>query len=107
MLILDGKVTKQDSKIRHPRTMVGYDKEQNYLYFVVIDGRQNGYSEGMTGTEQSQLMKELGCWEALNLDGGGSSVLVIKTADNLAIVNQPPKRNIRPIPSLLGIRKKL
>ncbi len=56
---------------RHPRTMIGWNSR--YLYFVVVDGRQAGLSAGMTNAEMASFMRRLGCTDALNLDGGGSS----------------------------------
>jgi len=62
---------------RHPRTAVGYDDVRNRLWFVVVDGRQTPYSAGMTLPELVTLFEALGVSEALNLDGGGSSVMVV------------------------------
>lgn len=56
---------------RHPRTMIGWNSQ--HLYFVVVDGRQPRLSAGMTNTEMASFMRRLGCTDALNLDGGGSS----------------------------------
>jgi exopolysaccharide biosynthesis protein len=58
---------------RHPRTAIGWNRE--HLFLVVVDGRQKGLSIGMNYTELSALMVRLGCTEAMNLDGGGSSTL--------------------------------
>lgn len=58
---------------RHPRSMIGWN--DNYLYFIVVDGRQQGLSIGMTYPEMATLVKEYGCTEAVELDGGGSSTL--------------------------------
>jgi Phosphodiester glycosidase len=58
---------------RHPRTAIGWNSE--HLCLVVVDGRQQGLSKGMNYTELSALMLRLGCTEAINLDGGGSSTL--------------------------------
>ena len=58
---------------RHPRTAIGWNRES--LFLVVVDGRQKGLSIGMDYTELSALMLRLGCTEAMNLDGGGSSTL--------------------------------
>ncbi|MFZ1937302.1 MAG: phosphodiester glycosidase family protein [Thermoguttaceae bacterium] len=58
---------------RHPRSMIGWN--QQYLYFVVIDGRQPGVSVGMTYPEMAALAKEYKCTDAIELDGGGSSTL--------------------------------
>jgi len=56
---------------RHPRTVLGWN--DRFFYLVVVDGRQPGLSNGMTFAEQAQWMQKLGCTEALNIDGGGSS----------------------------------
>ncbi len=62
---------------RHPRTAVGWDPQERRLWLVVVDGRQGEYSKGMTLPELATLFEALGVPEALNLDGGGSSVLVV------------------------------
>lgn len=56
----------------NPRTAVGYFEPGHYV-FVVVDGRQTGYSKGMKLPELSQLMYDLGCKAAFNLDGGAST----------------------------------
>jgi len=58
---------------RHPRTAVGWNEE--YFYLVEVDGRQGNLSVGMTLNELGGYMAELGCREAMNLDGGGSATL--------------------------------
>lgn len=63
---------------RHPRTAVGVEPARDVLWLVVVDGRQAGYSLGMTLPELANLFEALGVPEALNLDGGGSSVMVVR-----------------------------
>ena len=58
---------------RHPRSAIGWN--ENYFFLVQVDGRQRNLSVGMTLSELAALMVELGCQEALNLDGGGSATL--------------------------------
>ena len=58
---------------RHPRTAIGWSKD--WFFLVVVDGRQPELSDGMTIDELSTYLVKLGCNEALNLDGGGSSTL--------------------------------
>jgi len=58
---------------RHPRTAVGWNQE--YLYLVTVDGRQETLSVGMTLDELGEYLVGLGCTEAINLDGGGSATL--------------------------------
>lgn len=64
---------------RHPRTAVGFDPVSGSLWIVVVDGRQAPYSMGMTLPELADLFARLGATEAINLDGGGSSVMVLGT----------------------------
>ena len=61
---------------RAPRTAIGYTRE-GYAVMVTVDGRQPKYSVGCTLNELARLMVELGAVEAINLDGGGSSTMVI------------------------------
>jgi exopolysaccharide biosynthesis protein len=58
---------------RHPRTAIGWD--DRFFYLVVVDGRQRTLSRGMTLAELGAYMHDLGCLEAMNLDGGGSATL--------------------------------
>lgn len=60
----------------HPRTAVGLNRESTKLYFCVVDGRQPTRSMGMTTPELAELLKHYGVWNAINLDGGGSSTLI-------------------------------
>lgn len=69
---------------KHPRTAVGI-KDTGEWVFVVVDGRFFGFVGGMTIKELADFMFELGCIEALNLDGGSSSTMVIENA----VVNDP------------------
>jgi hypothetical protein len=56
---------------RNPRTAIGFN--DRYFYMVVVDGRQKALSMGLNAQELAQFMYRLGCTEAVNLDGGGSS----------------------------------
>lgn len=69
---------------RQPRTAVGVTGDGRLL-LVVVDGRQPGYSVGMTLQELADLMASLGAVDALNLDGGGSSTMWV----NGVRVNRP------------------
>lgn len=63
---------------RHPRNVVGYTADGKTLYFMIVDGRQSLWSDGMLYWEEGEIMKSLGCVWASNLDGGGSAQLVIR-----------------------------
>lgn len=69
---------------RHPRTLIGRDREGD-TWLVVVDGRQPGHSAGMTLDELTAFTRRLGLVDALNLDGGGSTTMVVKGK----IVNRP------------------
>ena len=58
----------------NPRSAVGYYEPGHYC-FVVVDGRQDGYSYGMTVPELARVFQDLGCKVAYNLDGGGSALM--------------------------------
>jgi hypothetical protein len=58
---------------RHPRSAIGWNDD--YFFLVQVDGRQRGYSVGMTLDELGAYLVELGCREAMNLDGGASATL--------------------------------
>ena len=61
-------------KYEHPRSVLGYYEPGHYC-FVVVDGRQAGYSEGVTLQNLAKLMEDLGCTRAYNMDGGGSAIM--------------------------------
>ena len=93
-LIQHGKIIVKNNEIliglttnRDPRTLLGKNKDGK-LVVVIVDGRQPGYSKGITGIEAAELMERLGCIDAVLLDGGASSTLVI----NGKLINKPSFR---------------
>jgi hypothetical protein len=92
----------------HPRTAVALSQDGRTLILVVVDGRQPNYSEGVSLPELAAIMVEYGGYTALNLDGGGSSALVVEGADGVplqlgsAIHTRIPGRE-RPIANHLGV----
>jgi len=70
--------------MRHPRTLIGRDRDGD-VWLVVVDGRQPGHSAGMSLPELTDFSRKLGLVDALNLDGGGSSTMVVKGS----VVNRP------------------
>lgn len=85
---------------RNPRTAIGYTEDNN-LILVAVDGRE-GSSVGLTLVELAKLMKTLGCTNAINLDGGGSTVMYIKGQ----IVNHPHQPGGIALSNALVISKK-
>jgi hypothetical protein len=82
---LEGEARPAFALARHPRTGLGIDTDRNRLWLVVVDGRRDGIAEGMTLPELATLFQALGATEALNLDGGGSSTMVVRGR----VVNRP------------------
>ena len=84
---------------RNPRTAIGYTRD-NHLIMLTADGRE-GSSIGLTLVELANLMKELGCINAMNLDGGGSTVMFVKGQ----VVNKPAVQGGIPLSHTLTVRK--
>lgn len=84
---------------RNPRTAIGYTRD-NHLIMLTADGRE-GSSIGLTLVELANLMKELGCVNAMNLDGGGSTVMFVKGQ----VVNKPAVQGGIPLSHTLTVRK--
>jgi len=85
------------ASLRHPRTGLGL--RDGKLLMVTVDGRQPGYSEGMTLRELAQLFLDLGCQDAMNLDGGGSTTMVVRDR----IVNSPSDGAPRRVANALAL----
>ena len=86
---------------KHPRTTMGYTKDGK-LVILMIEGRNNA-AHGATLTQEGQILKDLGCTEALNLDGGGSSCLLINGRET---IKPSDKEGQRAVPAVFIIRKK-
>jgi hypothetical protein len=88
MLISDGEIAREfndrDRSIRQPRLGIGMVEPYHY-YFVLADGRKQGYSIGMSLVELTDKFIELGCTEAYNLDGGGSATMIFMDE----LINKP------------------
>jgi hypothetical protein len=109
MLIVEGEpIEGLDSETPAPRTAIGVDFGPDRLVIVVVDGRQPFYSEGATLTQLADLMIDYGVYTAMNMDGGGSSTLVIENENGKAeVLNSPIDSHIpgreRPVANHLGV----
>ncbi len=113
-LLRDGDILPTNKEGgRAPRSALGLDREGRILTMVVVDkGRPAGLPEWrdvMNHYELAVLMQELGCWNAYNLDGGGSSIMIRRVeteyGDQLWVpVNRQSTLAQRPLPMLLGVR---
>jgi hypothetical protein len=108
MLVEDGKVNSPPNESPQPRTAIGLDQKMRQIIVVVVDGRQPGYSEGATLSEMADLLIEFGAYSGMNLDGGGSSTVVVEGSNGKPeVLNRPidlgiPNRE-RAIGNQLGI----
>ncbi len=85
------------SRQRHPRSALGWSRDGRTLALVVVDGRSSR-SAGATTPELALILRDLGAWEAVRLDGGGSSTLVIDET----VVNAPSDGHERAVANHLG-----
>jgi len=110
ILVKDGKIPSKFSfdtpsiSARHPRTLIGSSKDGKQLIFVTVDGRQTS-SIGLTQLESAQLMLELGAYNAMNLDGGGSTTMVARTpgTNSIKTVNSPSDGSVRAVANAIGV----
>jgi exopolysaccharide biosynthesis protein len=89
-------------KDKHPRTAMGYTSKGK-LIILAIQGRFPGKAEGATLMEEAQILKDLGCYEALNLDGGGSSCLLVNGKET---IKPSDKEGQRPVPGVFIIERR-
>lgn len=92
LMILEGEdvaYPKDNSFIlnRHPRTAIGM-LEDGKILLLTVDGRHE-QAEGLSIPELHSLMREMGCYSALNLDGGGSTTMALNIRDSVQVVNYP------------------
>lgn len=90
-----------------PRTAIGLNRSGNKMIIIIVDGRQPGYSEGVTYAELAQLLLEQKVYAGMNMDGGGSTTLVIQGADGEPqVLNSPIHNGVvgreRPVGNHLG-----
>lgn len=97
----EGMFTGKAIDDRHPRTAMGYTKD-NKLIVLVVQGRFPGVAEGASLRHLAKILLDLGCEEGLNLDGGGSSCMLINGQETI----QPSDRTgQRPVPAVFIIQK--
>ncbi len=111
-LIQNGKIAVSNNEERmfigkaiddqHPRTAMGYTADGN-LIILVVQGRMPGIAEGVSLTQLAKLLLDLGCVEALNLDGGGSSCLLVNGKET---IKPSDKEGQRPVPAVFIVQQK-
>lgn len=91
-IIQDGEVVISGNPDIHPRTFMGISQDRKTVYSVVVDGRWTG-SAGVSLDDEGRILKWLGAWDGINLDGGGSSGMVV----NGEYKNHPSDGNERAV----------
>jgi hypothetical protein len=86
---------------RHPRSAVGISRDGETLILLVVDGRSTA-SIGVTTQQLGQILLDLGAWDGLNFDGGGSSALWLATE---GVVNEPSDGSQRVVANHLGVMR--
>lgn len=107
LLIKDGEIPETFSSNitgTHPRTAIGTSKDGETLYLVTVDGRQTS-SIGMTQQELAEFLVEINVYNAINLDGGGSTTMVAQNlGDNfLSTINSPSGGSLRAVINGIGV----
>lgn len=107
VLVDDGEIPEKFSSNitgSNPRTAIGISEDGNTLYLVTVDGRQTS-SIGMTQTELAEFLKEKGVYNAVNLDGGGSTTMVARKLGESALktINSPSGATLRMVTNAIGI----
>jgi len=85
---------------KHPRTAIGYTQDGTMI-ILAIQGRMKGLAEGATLPQMAKIMVDLGCVEAMNLDGGGSSCMLINGKET---IKPSDPSGQRPVPAVLVIK---
>lgn len=109
-LVQKGKINLENSgkyshaKGREPRTLIGQKADGTFV-LVVVDGRRIT-SLGVTAQQSAEIMLDLGCYNAVNVDGGGSSVMVVVENGKVKVVNKPSDGSERAVGSMLLVYAK-
>ncbi len=97
-------LTNINSKGNEPRTGIGVNRDESELILVTIDGRDSSF-KGVSQEVFGAILKELGAYNALNLDGGGSTTMAIKPLDEdkAIVVNKPSDGGERSVVNAVGV----
>lgn len=104
-LVRDGQVQSGFEAGSAPRTAVGITAKGSVIFYV-LDGRQQGHSYGAKQATIAQRMLELGCVDALNLDGGGSTSIagVYPGSDTASVFNSPSEGGLRQVTNFIFLQ---
>lgn len=105
LLVKNGTVAEitHNIKGRQPRSAFGMDKSGNTAYFIAVDGRGVNGSVGMTLAELQDFMINLGIYNGINFDGGGSTQMVVNYNGENQVSNAPSQHPYRNVINAIGI----
>ncbi len=100
--VANGLIIGQNAN--NPRTMLGVNQDKSKIFIVCIDGRKNG--KGATHAECAAVLKEYGVYDAIHLDGGGSTTMAVQLKNSNAptVVNVPSEGSLRAVANGVGIK---
>ena len=104
--IVDNGTADSFCTVHHPRSAFGVKKDGTMI-FLAVDGRQSGYSDGATLLDLSVIFFRLGAYNAINLDGGGSTNLFLKdeAAGDFILANRPCENGRSVVNTLFFVKK--
>jgi exopolysaccharide biosynthesis protein len=85
----------------HPRSAIGYTRDGRIIV-LAVQGRTPRLAAGVTLAQEAQILLDLGCYKAINLDGGGSSCLLVNGKET---IHPSDKEGERPVPSVFLIKQ--
>ena len=105
ILIENGTVNSDFTAGAHPRTAIGITNDGKIIFYT-IDGRQKGYSYGVQLKTLAKRLSELGCVDAINLDGGGSTSYIVQfPGENVTtLVNSPSDGKLRSVSNFIFLK---
>jgi glycerophosphoryl diester phosphodiesterase len=104
LLLAGGNALFEEGGARHPRTAVGLSQDKRILYWMVIDGRQPGYSMGATYAQVAYWLTRLGASDGMCLDGGGSSAMAVADENGEPrLLNRPSGGKPRFVSNSIGV----
>ncbi len=102
-VLSSGVVTSVKNNKYEPRTAIGVSAGRNKVIMLVMDGRRSDHSNGADFPDLGKILKAMGAYNGINLDGGGSSTFVVKDGGSLTVKNRPSDNKEREIVNGLAI----
>jgi len=104
MLVTQGQLAKITHNVAgaNPRTAIACDETRTKLYLITVDGRQDN-AKGYTLSQFAEFLMEIGMYDAMNLDGGGSTTMVTKQNGQQKVTNVPSGGSQRKVATGIGI----